>query len=72
MHSALLSIPLLLGLLAAPVADDPAELRAKLDEKLAKPFVKSGGWRLDYDKARKEAAENDKLLFVYFTRTFAP
>ena len=51
---------------------DPADLRAKLEKKLAKPFVKGGGWLLDYDVARAKAKEDKKLVFVYFTRSFAP
>ena len=57
---------------AASSADERTDLQAKLDAKLALPFVKNGGWRLDYEAARKEAAKEGKLLFVYFTRTFAP
>jgi hypothetical protein len=68
----------LLGLLAtlAPVAaarqDDQATLRANLEEELAKEFVKHGGWLLDYGQARARAAKEEKVLFVYFTRTYAP
>ena len=53
-------------------ADGPAELRANLNEKLAKKFVKAGGWVLDYDQAQKRAREEKKPIFIYFTRTFAP
>ena len=72
MNSLLLALPLALTLLTSAPPDDPAALRAKLEEKLAKDFVESGGWRLDYAQARAEAKEKDQLLFVYFTRTFAP
>ncbi len=41
-------------------------------KKLAKPFVTSAPWMLDYDKARATAKEQDKILFTYFTRSYAP
>lgn len=53
-------------------AERQAELQSELEKKLAKDFVGKGGWLLDYGKACTEAAEEKKLLFVYFTRTFAP
>lgn len=67
-------LPAILALLsAAPAqAQHQDQLKANLEKKLAKEFVESGAWRLDYDEARAEAAREKKLLFVYFTRTFAP
>lgn len=69
-------LPAILALLsAAPslaAAQDQDQLKANLEKKLAKEFVESGAWRLNYDEARAEAAREKKLLFVYFTRTFAP
>ncbi|MFK5955914.1 MAG: hypothetical protein QM477_05655 [Planctomycetota bacterium] len=66
--------PALLGLaLAAPAAaQDTADLQAKLDAKLAKSFVTYGNWILDYDQARQIAKDQGKLIFVYFTRSYAP
>ena len=52
--------------------DEQAKFRAKLAKKQAKKFIEAGGWRLDYDKERAAAASKDKLLFIYFTRSFAP
>ena len=72
MHHLLLALPLALTLLTSAPLDDQPALKEKLEKKLAKGFVESGGWRLDYGKARTEAKEKDQLLFVYFTRTFAP
>jgi len=69
-------IPLAAALLAAPLhaqgGDEQAELRAKYEEKIAKEFVSAGGWLLDYDEARAKAAEEGKLLFTYFTRSYSP
>ena len=71
----------LLGLafgLAAPLlAQDEsdveqARLRGELDKKLKQEFVAKGGWVLDYDVARQRAKDENKLLFIYFSRTYAP
>ncbi len=48
---------------------DLIDRRAK---KLAKPFVTSAPWMLDYDKARAAAREEGKMLLTYFTRSYAP
>ncbi|MFO1050752.1 MAG: hypothetical protein U1F36_00890 [Planctomycetota bacterium] len=48
-----------------------AELQKKYDEKLAKPFVEKSKWTTDYDAARARAKEEHKLLFTYFTRSYA-
>ena len=47
-------------------------LKAKYDEKLSHEFVEYGGWTTDYDAARKKAEEEGKVLFVYFSRSYAP
>lgn len=46
-------------------------LEEKKAAKLAEPWVKSGGWVTDYDKARKLSEESSKPIFVYFTRSYA-
>jgi len=65
----------------AVVASSPAldaqdtsteELVAKLEEKLAKPFVAEGLWLLDYEAALAQASAEGKLVFVYYTRSYAP
>ncbi len=63
-----------LPLLALQATSDEkqAKYRKNLQAKLAKKFVKSGSWLLDYKTAKARAAKEDKLLFVYFTRSFAP
>lgn len=55
--------------------DDEArqvELQKKFDRKMEKPFIAHGKWLTDYDQARKLAKQEGKLLFVYFTRSYAP
>ena len=64
MRIATLLLPAAFLLLAAAHTDDQAQLKAKLDEKLAKEFVKKGGWRLNYDDALKEAEKTGKPLFI--------
>lgn len=67
---------LTLGLLAfampmqAQDAQDPNQ--AKLEKKLALPFISKGGWHTDFESAKKAAAEQGKPIFAYFTRSYAP
>ncbi|MGB1070911.1 MAG: hypothetical protein ACPG1Z_04520 [Planctomycetota bacterium] len=73
----MLSKPLVListfMLLVFTGADDKqADLKAKLEKKVKAKFVETGGWLLDYQEARRQAEKQDKPIFVYFTRTFAP
>lgn len=42
------------------------------DEKLEKAFLKNGDWVTDYDAALKKASDTDRLVFGYFTRSYAP
>ena len=39
---------------------------------MAKEFVKNAAWVTDYDKAKEQAAKDGKLIFAYFTRSYAP
>ena len=43
----------------------------KLEEKLKESWLVDGGWITDYDKAREEAKKSGKLIFAYFTRSYA-
>ena len=58
-------------LLAAP-GFAQGDLEAKLEQKLAKDFVKNAAWVMDFDAAKAKAKESGKLIFVYFTRSYAP
>ena len=61
---------LLLALVAAPtLAQTPEE---RLETKMAKPFLQNAAWETDYDKACERAAADGKLIFAYFTRSYAP
>ncbi len=47
------------------------ELKKKLEEKLDAPFLKNADWETDYDKARRKAKKDGKLIFAYFTRSYS-
>ena len=48
------------------------KLQESLDNKLKKGFIKNAAWERDYDEAKTKAAGAGKLIFVYFTRSYAP
>ena len=60
----------LVGLLATTAFAQGME--AKLQEKLAKDFVKNADWVTDFDAAKQKAKESGKIIFAYFTRSYAP
>lgn len=65
------------GLLLAPAIgqdqqDQQAKYQASYDKKLEKEFVSFGGWITDYDVARERAKKEGKLIFAYFSRSYAP
>ncbi|MBK8098199.1 MAG: hypothetical protein IPK26_13890 [Planctomycetes bacterium] len=59
---------------ASAVAQGPSQdqLKANKAEKLKKEFATAAPWITDYDKAREEAKKSDRLIFAYFTRSYAP
>jgi hypothetical protein len=62
---------LFLAIPASAIAQDQDQMKKNLDEKLAKTFVKSSPWILDYDEAKAAAKKANKLIFAYFTRSYA-
>ena len=40
--------------------------------KLGQAFLKANAWLTDFDVAKDEAFEKDKLVFVYFSRSYSP
>jgi hypothetical protein len=60
----------LLLLLAVAAAQESLEER--LAEKLKKPFAKNAAWVLDFGEAKSLAAEKGKVIFGYFSRSYAP
>jgi hypothetical protein len=70
------SVPLLLAALAslAPAQQKQTpqeELVALRAEKLAKEVFRKAPWLADYDEARKTAKATGKIVFAYFTRSYA-
>ena len=65
----------LVGLLLLATATTTAHAQGKYETrkaaKLAKPWIKKAGWILDYDKALEEAKKSGKLIFAYFSRSYA-
>jgi hypothetical protein len=62
----------LLAFVAVAAAQDPQDLQANLDQKLAKPFFKNAAWITDFGEAKRKAKELQKPIFAYFTRSYAP
>ena len=50
---------------------DQATLIERRAEKLKKPFLTHAPWTTDYDAARQRAKDQNKLIFAYFTRSYA-
>lgn len=63
-------MPAFLCLLAAAASAQSFE--EKLAEKLKKPFASNAAWILDFEDAKKQAKEKGKLIFAYFSRSYAP
>lgn len=62
--------------IAKPAASQPKqptqeELVKMRDEKLALPVFQKAHWTFDYDAARAEAKKSGKLIFTYFSRSYA-
>ena len=76
-HLPHLSIYLLLMLLAGTpglTAQDVSQekLVALRDKKMGSAFLRAAPWQTDFDQAKAAAKERGQLIFVYFTRSFAP
>lgn len=59
-------------LLAFSAAASAQSLEEKLQAKLQEPFVANAEWQTDFDAAKKKAAEEGKVIFAYFTRSYSP
>ena len=72
-NTKLLSLAIAGGIALSGLA--PAQNQEALKEKLAKTldsdWIKSPAWETDYDKARERAKKEDKIIFGYFTRSYA-
>ena len=68
----LVALAALLIALPAAAQEDPAALKASYDEKLAKEFVQKAAWERKLTDAQAKALQGGKLIFGYFTRSYAP
>ncbi|MEY4674349.1 MAG: hypothetical protein RL148_2133 [Planctomycetota bacterium] len=55
----------------APQGKSQEALIKLREEKLAKEVFKKAPWMFDFDKARETAKKEGKLIFTYFTRSYA-
>jgi hypothetical protein len=63
------ALALLLAMAATSSAQSNEE---KLEAKLKEPFVANAPWVLDYSEALDKAKKESKIVFAYFTRSYAP
>ena len=52
-------------------SQDQEALKANLEKKLASGFLKKAPWILDLDQAKADAKKSGKLIFAYFSRSYA-
>lgn len=64
-----IALPVLCALAAAAHAES---LEEKLEAKLKKPFAANAAWVLEFAEAKKQAAEKGRVIFAYFSRSYAP
>lgn len=69
MKTTLLAAAALMAGLGEAAAQESME--AKLEKKLKSPFLTKAAWITDYDKAREESRKSGRLIFAYFTRSYA-
>lgn len=58
--------------MALPAQESQADLIANREKKLESRFLTKANWILDYDEARRIAKQEGKLIFTYFSRSYAP
>jgi len=47
-------------------------MEERLAAKLKKPFLKNAAWVHDFAEAKRKAKAENKVIFAYFTRSYAP
>jgi ribosomal protein S17E len=58
------------GLLAGALSAQ--SMTERYQQKLEKEFVSNAAWEKSLDVAKSKAAKENKLIFGYFTRSYAP
>ena len=58
--------------LPAQASSDQEKMIENREEKLESRFLQKANWILDYDEARAIAKQEGKLIFTYFSRSYAP
>ncbi|HKS17194.1 MAG TPA: hypothetical protein VJU16_07765 [Planctomycetota bacterium] len=71
LRSAAVALLLLAAAAPARAQDDQETMKENLAHKLEKPFFKAAPWITDYDEAKAAAKKSGKLIFAYFTRSYA-
>ncbi|PCH82300.1 MAG: hypothetical protein COB96_02115 [Planctomycetota bacterium] len=72
MKHILLSASVVAGVLSSAPLMAQDDLVAKYQAKISEPWVAHGGWSENLDDVLRRAKEEDKIVFAYFTRSYAP
>jgi hypothetical protein len=59
-------------LLAFSTTAAAQSMEERLEAKLKKPFLKNAAWVHDFAEAKKKAKAENRVIFAYFTRSYAP
>ncbi len=51
---------------------DQQKLQRNFEKAMSADFIPHGGWVTDYDVARERAKKEGKLIFAFFSRSYAP
>ncbi len=74
----LISAALIAALASSATAQPPTrvydqeDMMARKAELLKHDWLKQADWVMSYAKAKAQAAKSGKLIFTYFTRSYAP
>jgi hypothetical protein len=73
MFRPLISVSVFLAAASSVAQAQPSQeqLVQNKQKKLAEAFLTKAAWITDYDQARAEARKSGKLIFTYFTRSYA-
>ncbi len=63
---------MLSALCVVAAAASAQSFEERLEEKLKKPFASNASWVKSFAEAKKQATEGSKLIFAYFSRSYAP